>query len=162
MIDLTRIQPELFVGNCPRTAVDVDRLRSGPGITAILNLQTDTDIVDQGVDWEVLLERYLSCDLVVVRWPIEDFNPTDLRHQLSGAVRQLDTLITAGHRVYVHCTAGIGRAPAVAIAYLSWVGGWELEDAHSYVVERRVCAPYIEAIRKASSDQDQSTENKIS
>jgi protein-tyrosine phosphatase len=23
-------------------------------------------------------------------------------------------------RVYVHCTAGLGRAPAVAIAYLFW------------------------------------------
>ena len=44
----------------------------------------------------------------------------------------------AGKRVYVHCTAGLGRAPAACIAYLYWVaddcslregGNWSLDKA---------------------------------
>lgn len=37
-------------------------------------------------------------------------------------------------RVYVHCTAGLGRAPAVCIAYVHWfgehhgVGALDLDD----------------------------------
>ena len=35
-------------------------------------------------------------------------------------------------RVYVHCTAGLGRAPAVCIAYLYWWCGMDLDDAYKY------------------------------
>ncbi len=162
VLDLTRIQPELFIGNCPRSAVDVERLRRGPGITAVLNLQTDVDFTDQGIDWTALHERYLVSDLVVVRWPIEDFNPGDLRKKMIGAVQRLEALLSAGHRVYLHCTAGVGRAPAVAVAYLSWNRGWVLEEAHSYVVGQRACAPCVDAIRLATLDRDASIENGAS
>jgi protein-tyrosine phosphatase len=40
---------------------------------------------------------------------------------LPKAVSSLEWAISEGKgRVYVHCTAGLGRAPAVAIAYLFW------------------------------------------
>ena len=32
------------------------------------------------------------------------------------------SFVFCGHRVYVHCTAGLGRAPAVCIAYVHWFG----------------------------------------
>lgn len=60
---------------------------------------------------------------------IVDFNADSLRHQLPKAVREVAAALAAaeagGGRVYVHCTAGLGRAPAVCIAYLYWfqVGG---------------------------------------
>jgi protein-tyrosine phosphatase len=157
VINLTRIQPELFVGTCPRTPVDVDRLTSGPHITAVLNLQTDEDFIDQGLDWDAVHNRYQSRDLVIARWPIRDFDPQDLRERLNGAVEQLHALLGVGHRVYVHCTAGMGRAPGVVIAYLSWIQGWELEQAYRFVTDQRPCAPYIEAIRQATLDRGTTT-----
>lgn len=150
VINLTRIQPELFVGTCPRTPVDVDRLTSGPHITAVLNLQTDEDFIDQGLDWDAVHNQYRVRDLVIARWPIRDFDPQDLRERLGGAVEQLHALLTVGHRAYVHCTAGMGRAPGVAIAYLSWIQGWDLEHAYRFVTDQRACAPHIEAIRQAT------------
>lgn len=50
-----------------------------------------------------------------------DFDPDSLRSQLPKAVSSLEWAISEGKgRVYVHCSAGLGRAPAVAIAYLFW------------------------------------------
>ncbi len=157
VINLTRIQPELFVGTCPRTPVDIDRLTSGPHVTAVLNLQTDEDFINQGLDWDAVHHQYQDRDLVIARWPIRDFDPQDLRQRLGGAVEQLHALLGVGHRVYVHCTAGIGRAPGVAIAYLSWMQGWDLEQAYRFVTEQRACAPYIEAIRQATLDRETTT-----
>ncbi len=154
VINLTRIQTELFVGTCPRTPIDVDRLTFGPRITAVLNLQTDEDFINQRLDWDAVYSRYQARDLVLARWPIRDFDPQDLRARLGGAVRQLQVLLDVGHRVYVHCTAGIGRAPGVAIAYLSWIQGWDLEQAHRFVTDQRACAPYIESIRQAGLDRE--------
>ncbi len=154
VINLSRIQPELFIGTCPRTPVDVDRLTTGPRITGVLNLQTDEDFVQHGLNWDAVYKRYQARDLVLVRWPIRDFDPQDLRRRLGGAVDQLHALLGAGHRVYVHCTAGIGRAPGVTIAYLSWVQGWDLEQAHRFVSDQRACSPYIDAIKQASVDRE--------
>ncbi|KAL4305003.1 hypothetical protein AHAS_Ahas16G0034800 [Arachis hypogaea] len=48
-----------------------------------------------------------------------DFDPNSLRNILPKAVSSLEWAISKGKgRVYVHCTAGLGRAPGVTIAYL--------------------------------------------
>lgn len=44
-------------------------------------------------------------------------------------------------RVYVHCTAGLGRAPAVCIAYLYWWCGMELDQAYQHLTDIRPCGP---------------------
>jgi len=46
-------------------------------------------------------------------------------------------------RVYVHCTAGLGRAPAVCIAYLYWWCGMNLDDAYQYLTNIRPCGPKV-------------------
>lgn len=37
-------------------------------------------------------------------------------------------------RVYVHCTAGLGRAPAVIIAYLFWFKDMGLDEVRSHLI----------------------------
>lgn len=46
-----------------------------------------------------------------------DFDPYDLRMRLPVAVAKLHQAIEAnkGKTAYVHCTAGLGRAPGVAV-----------------------------------------------
>jgi hypothetical protein len=56
------------------------------------------------------------------------------------------------HRVYVHCTAGLGRAPAVVIAYLYWFRGLALHQAYDFLTSIRPCGPKKEAIRGATFD----------
>jgi len=42
--------------------------------------------------------------------------------------------------VYVHCTAGIGRAPHVVAAYLMFFRGYSVEDVIKFIKEKRPVA----------------------
>jgi hypothetical protein len=55
-------------------------------------------------------------------------------------------------QVYVHCTAGLGRAPAACIAYLYWFQGHTLDSAYSHLTRIRPCGPKWESIRGATYD----------
>ena len=82
-------------------------------------------------------------DIGIVRSPLVDFSDDSLVKDLAAAVGQLSKLLDDGHRVYVHCTAGLGRAPAVIIAYMHWFCGMNLEDAYAFVTGRRRCHPRV-------------------
>lgn len=58
----------------------------------------------------------------------QDFDPHSLRSVLPKAVKLIDQELRAGRKVYVHCTAGLGRAPAACIAYLYWFQDFQLEN----------------------------------
>ncbi len=152
MINFDRITRTVFVGTYPQSPLDIDRLRDGPRITAVVNLQSDTDMKSLGVSWRKLQKHYAKREITVYRHPIRDFDPVDLAARMRGAVGQVGDLEAVGHRIYIHCTAGVGRAPAVAIGHLAWNLGWELEEAYEFVRERRACDPYIDAIRDARSE----------
>lgn len=149
MINFDRITRTIFVGTYPQSPLDIDRLRDGARITAVVNLQSDTDMKALGVNWSKLEKHYSRREITVYRHPIRDFDPTDLAGRMRGAVAQVRDLEAVGHRIYIHCTAGVGRAPAVAIGHLAWNLGWGLDDAYDFVRERRACDPYIDAIRDA-------------
>ncbi len=153
MIDYDAILDHLFVGTYPRTRGDVHQLKSDDGITGVLNLQTDEDIRACGLDWKRLSRHYQARGMEVERVPILDFDPIDLRARLGRAVDTLDGLMARHRRVYVHCTAGVGRSPAVAIAWLAWCRGWDLFEAVEFVKDKRRCAPYVEAIELATHDR---------
>lgn len=149
MINFDRITRTIFVGTYPQSPLDIDRLRDGVRITAVINLQSDADMKTLRVNWSKLEKHYSKREITVYRHPIRDFDPVDLASQLRGAVSQLGDLAAVGHRIYIHCTAGVGRAPAVAIGHLAWNLGWDLEEAYEFVRERRTCNPYLDAIREA-------------
>ena len=158
MITFGSITPTLFVGSYPRSQIDVSRLRAA-GITAVLNLQTDADVDALSVDGAALSSHYGEHDIVIARYPIRDFDPEDVEQRLGNAVIVLDRLLDSGHRVYVHCTAGINRSPTVVIAYLTWYCGWSLDQAVAHVRQRHRCQPYVQVIGRAvpsttQSDQD--------
>ena len=153
MLDYDAILDHLFVGTYPRTRRDVDQLKSDDGITGVLSLQTDEDIRAYGLDWKRLSRHYETRGMEVERAPILDFDPIDLRARLGHAVDVLDALMGRHRRVYVHCTAGVGRSPAVAIAWLAWYRGWDLLQAVEFVKDKRHCAPYVEAIELATRDR---------
>jgi protein-tyrosine phosphatase len=148
-MDYNQILSCLFLGSHPQAIDDIDRLQLKVGISAVMNLQTDDDMRAVNLTWEPLEAHYTASSIELVRIPVRDFNPVDLCAKLPECVRALDQLLAGSHSVYLHCTAGTGRSPTVAIAYLHWCSGWDLDQAEAYVKQRRACAPNVEAIRLA-------------
>lgn len=149
-MDYHQILPSLFVGSYPGNALDIERLQRESGITAVLSLQTDEDIEHFDLDWHSLLTHYKSCGIEVRRVAVRDFDAGDLQEKLPACVSTLNELMQSGHTVYLHCSAGAGRSPTVAIAYLFWCDGWNLDSAVDHVQQCRPCSPSIEAIRFAA------------
>ena len=66
-----------------------------------------------------MLKLYADAGMEAQRFPITDFNEEDLCRNLLKAAKTLHELIDNRKRtVYVHCTAGMGRAPACVLVYL--------------------------------------------
>ncbi|RWR91947.1 phosphoglucan phosphatase DSP4, amyloplastic isoform X1 [Cinnamomum micranthum f. kanehirae] len=124
------IRPDLIVGSCLQSPADVDKLRK-IGVKTIFCLQQDSDL----------------------EYPHQDFDPFDLRLRLPAVVSKFYKAINRnGGITYVHCTAGLGRAPAVALAYMHWVQGYTLNDANKLLQSKRPCFPKLESIKRATAD----------
>jgi protein-tyrosine phosphatase len=150
-MDYAQILSGLFIGSHPQSIDDIERLRGESAITAVLNLQTDEDMQSVKLGWRPLEAHYRVSDIALLRLPVKE-EQIELREKLPGCVRVLAGLITSGRIVYVHCTAGIGRSPTVAIGYLHWFLGWEFDAAVSHVKRARQCSPHLEALRLALWD----------
>jgi atypical dual specificity phosphatase len=151
-MDIISILPNVFVGPSPHSPRDIDRLKQDYGISAVLNVQTDDDMAYWDIDWHHLETNYRKLKIDVRRIPIQDFDSDDLRRMLPKCVEVLDALLKQGHNVYVHCSMGVNRSPSIVIAYLTWIKGWDLEEAVDHVTRIRSCDPYVEAIRLASGN----------
>lgn len=69
---------------------------------------------------------------------------------LPEAVRMVNLLVTKGHRVYVHCTAGINRANLVVVAYLYFIQGLRRDEAVNMVKDcRPIANPYLDCLSEA-------------
>ena len=146
MISATQIKPNIFVGSYPKNEADIDRLVTRLDITAVLNLQTDDDFRVLGIKWSGFLQAYKARGILCMRYPIVDFSPNNLENRLEGAVDVLGQLLGNGYRVFVHCTAGACRAPAVVIGHLAWNQRMGPKAAINLVKRLHPCSPYVDSI----------------
>lgn len=152
-MNYTIINDSLIVGSQPQKPEDIDHLKEAEKVAYVLCLQQDKDIEYWGIKFQAILTRCKEIGIRHMRRPATDFDPDSLRSQLPKAVSSLEWAISEGKgRVYVHCTAGLGRAPAVAIAYLFWFCDMDLKTAYATVTSKRPCGPNKRAIRGATYD----------
>ncbi len=128
-LDWGEITPSIVVGTCPRTPGDLERIRTEAPASAILSLQHDDCHAYWGIDAAQLAGAAAELGLTLARHPIRDFDIEDMRRQLPAAVALLAELQAAEHRTYVHCTAGLGRAPLTVLGFLTLVEGEDPELA---------------------------------
>ncbi|RBP48848.1 dual specificity protein phosphatase family protein [Arenicella xantha] len=148
MINFGRIEQDIFIGSAPQSNIDVGRLKAMK-ITAVLSLQSDQDLKDYKIAWSKLESEYRANAISVHRFPIMDFDETDLGNKLVDPVTQLHRLLSIGHRVYVHCNAGICRAPATVLGYLCHYRGLTIDQGLEYIRRNRPQAnPYVRAVTK--------------
>jgi hypothetical protein len=74
----------------------------------------------------------------VARWqPLEDGGAAPSLDWLREQVDFIAAQRAAGRQVYVHCDAGVNRAPFVTMAYLMWEHHWSRDEAVAFLRLRR-------------------------
>ena len=155
MINCDRIETDIFVGSCPASTIDIDRLAGGMKVTAILCLQSDKDFETYHLPIDKIREACVQQGVEWVQRPVIDFDPEDMAQSIQAPVDALNELLSAGKRVYVHCTAGICRAPGTVVGYLHKYQGMSLEAALELVkLNRPIANPYMEALKIAFNQED--------
>jgi len=132
----------LAIGEYP-TPEDAAWLRAAHAIGAVVCLQDDADLDRKGLSLPALQRAYAQQGIGFHRVAVPDGDSERLRARLDEAVALVADLIARGERVYLHCNAGLNRAPTVAIAYLHVHHGQALDAACAIVKSRRPCVPYM-------------------
>jgi hypothetical protein len=156
------ITPHIVVGTCPMKPDDLQRIQSDLQVTAVLSLQHDDCLAYWGIDYPAMCLVAEQFGLEMRRCPIRDFDVPDMRRKLPQAVSSLAQLLDSGHRTYVHCTAGLGRAPLVVLAYLILVENNPAETAIERIRNGRPGAvPAWEAFTGACRDMENRCRHEI-
>ena len=139
--------PELLVGEYPRIE-DIEWLKREHSVTAVHNLQDDDDLRLYGLDLPSLRERYARSSITMVHTPIPDGSAGQFALHLDRALKDLKSLADSGERVYLHCNAGLNRAPSVAIAFMHAHRGMSLNEALAHLKQRRACGPFMTVLEE--------------
>lgn len=105
---ISRVQPNLYVGGQHRQR-GLAQMRD-LGITAVVNMREESDDAQRGL----ALDHYL--------WLSTTDDTAPATEDLERGVDFISRHIAEGHGVYIHCAAGVGRAPMMAAAYLMRTG----------------------------------------
>uniref|UniRef100_A0A2I4C8W1 protein-tyrosine-phosphatase n=1 Tax=Austrofundulus limnaeus TaxID=52670 RepID=A0A2I4C8W1_AUSLI len=119
---LSVILPRLYLG--AESDVTQDRLAS-LGISYVLSVSRSSP-----------QPSFLPCSRYL-RIPIDDSLWDDLLPWIPQALHFIDTAMSSGASVLVHCAAGISRSPALAVAYIMYNLEMDLDHAYKFVKERR-------------------------
>ncbi len=122
---ISRVQPNLYVGGQHRRR-GLAQMRA-LGITAVVNMREESDDARRGLG----LDHYLWLSTT------DDTPPTPA--DLERGVDFIRQHAAEGRGVYIHCAAGVGRAPMMAAAYLVRTG---MSAAQAWDAIRRV-RPFI-------------------
>jgi atypical dual specificity phosphatase len=148
------ITDSLVVGEYPRVS-DIEWLKQEHRITAIQNLQDDEDLRSNGIDVIALRQACRHYRIKLVRTPIRDGSADDMAARLVVALQHLGELLRDRERVYLHCNAGLNRAPTLAIAWLRAKAGMSLNEAMAHVKKRRACGPFMTVLEAHFGPRDQ-------
>jgi hypothetical protein len=147
------VTPGILIGTCPMTTEDLGRIHRETGAAALLSLQHEECLAYWGIDYPRMRREAATLGLRMERCPMRDFDVVDQRRRLPEAVSALAGLQRDRQRTYVHCTAGLGRAPLTVLTYLVLVAEIDPEAAIGMIHAARPGAvPSWEALRGCRRD----------
>ncbi|MBA3912294.1 MAG: dual specificity protein phosphatase family protein [Acidobacteriales bacterium] len=140
-MDMTWVTGRIAVGGGIWTAENMATVARA-GVTHIIDMQIEFD--DSAIAKPFGIE---------VLWnpTDDDFEPKPADLFAKGVEFARKALDQEGTKLYIHCAAGVHRAPMMALAVLgSW--SWKLEDAMRLMEARRpvvdFAAVYVESVEK--------------
>ncbi len=132
-----RVTPSIVIGSCPMTINDLKQIQAETGVTAVLSVQHDDCLQYWRIDYPAMRRAGIRLGMNMARCPIRDFDIEDMRRRLPASIACLARLLDAGHKIYVHCTAGLGRSSLVTLGYLTLVNNHSPEDAIQCILKAR-------------------------
>jgi hypothetical protein len=150
LLQFSRVTPQLFVG--PQYRKRGLKLLEREGIHAVVNMRIEKD------DSLLGLAPSQYCYLPTV----DDAAPS-IEHLAKGVIF-IDQVIQSGGKVYIHCGAGVGRAPTMAAAYLVSKGS-SLDSAIEKIRKVRpfiyIMPPQLEQLRRFEVDWKNNALNAV-
>ena len=147
LLRYSRVAPALYVGPQYRARGKWTLARAG--ITHIVNMRSEFDDAAHGLTLQDAPDRY--CHL-----PTPDDRAPSPAHLAQGAAFIQDA-IRGGGKVYIHCSAGVGRAPTMAAAYLI-EQGCDMDAALALIRRTRpfinLTPPQIQSLRRLDAERD--------
>lgn len=149
----SQITAHIVIGTCPMEFDDLRRIHAEAGASGVLSLQHDDCLANWDIDYTAMNHIGAELGLIMERYPIRDFDVPDMRRCLPAAIMKLANLRAQKLRTYVHCTAGLGRAPLVVLGYLTLVEGYSPNAAIRLILDGRPgAAPSWEAYHGCCQD----------
>lgn len=141
-----------------------DRLAVGGGIWNEENMAQlvklgVTHIIDMQIEFDdrPLAEKYAV--KVLYNPTDDDFQPKPPDLFQRGVDFALEALDKAGTKVYIHCAAGVHRAPMMTLAVLRAMG-WSLDEARDLIQQRRYVVDfadvYVDSVENFIAEYDRS------
>jgi protein-tyrosine phosphatase len=132
-MDITWLTDRIAVGGGIWTAENMEKVAAA-GITHIIDMQIEFD------DTALAAEQGIR-----VLWnpTDDDFEPKPAALFQRGVEFGKTALEDDGTKLYVHCAAGVHRAPMMVLALLGSMG-WDLEDAMELIEGRRPVADFAD------------------
>lgn len=141
ILKYSRVTPLVYVG--PQFRKSGRSMLQKKGFRHLVNMRIEFDDAEHGLE----LESY--CHL-----PTVDDTAISMEH-LSRGIEFIHGAVEQGEKVYIHCSAGVGRAPTLALAYFI-SEGMTLADALSLVKRARpfiyIMPPQMELLRSFETE----------
>lgn len=134
-----------------------DRISVGGGIWNDLNMSDlvkmgITDIIDMQAEFDDRpLARSFPSVTVLYNPTEDDFQPKPVELFQRGVEFALDALEKPKAKVYIHCAAGVHRAPMMTLAILRAMG-WTLEHAKEHIQDRRHVVDFADVYVQSVED----------
>jgi len=141
----TDLDDGLAVGSFPSGDVDA-RFLASRGVTALVSLQSDSDLLEHDLSWDVLVGGYDRVGIEATRVGVTDFDRMDLLRHIDRAIAAACAYAAAGRKIYIHCNAGLNRSPCTLTGFLVAHRGLSLEEAITWIETRHRCILYYDVL----------------
>ena len=119
------------------------------GVTTVISLQSDEDLGAYKINFKKLTKAYDLAGIELRRIAVPDFDEQAMTADLERSVAEVEVALAPPYaKVYLHCTAGVNRAPTVAAAYLIRARGFSAQQACDFVIALRHCRPYLAVLEQ--------------
>jgi len=140
-MDITWLTERIAVGGGIWNSENMEKV-AGEGITHVIDMQIEFDDTPLGLEHGV-----------EVLWnpTDDDFMPKPPQLFRRGVDFAMEALERPEAKLFIHCAAGVHRAPMMALAVLGSMG-WKLTDAMRMIEARRLVADfadvYVESVER--------------